>query len=248
MSRTRCFMAVVVGCALAVLLVRDSAATNTGSLMEAEQLVQQGDWAAAERQCRAVIREQPDNARAYKLLGMVYVAQQQFQSADEPLRRACQLDLQDEAPCYYLGRNYYALSRYADSRAVLTNTLKRFPGSARIKVGLGLTLEALGETEQAAKYLRDAAKTGNPDALSEYGQFLFRQGQVAESIDVLKRAGNREALDRASKQLNPEPATPAQLGPVVPPRFSRFELPMVVKNGATGEKHQVETMIAGVAV
>ena len=246
--QTRCFMVVVVGCALALLLVRNSAANDTGDLVEAERLFQHGDWIGAERQCRAVIREQPDNARAYKLLGMVYVAQQQFQSADEPLRRACELDVRDEAPCYYLGRDYYALSRYEDSRAVLAKTLKRFPASARIKVGLGLTLEALGHTEEAARYLRDAANTGSPDALSEYGQFLFRQGQVAESIDVLKRAGNRDALDRASKQLNPQSARRTQPAPVVPPRFSRLELPVVVKNGATGEKHQVETMIAGVAV
>jgi len=35
---------------------------------------------------------------------------------------------------------------------------------------------------------------------------------------------------------------------LAPVRFSVSELPMAVKNGAGGNKHQVETMIAGVAV
>ncbi len=244
----RGWVLLIVCAAESLWLVRHSSARDSERLLRAQRLFQQGDWAAAERECNIAIGEEPRNARAYKLLGMVYVAREQFQQADQPLQRACQLDPLDETACYYLGRNNYALSRYDQSRSVLERALHNFPNSARIKAGLGLTLEALGRYDEAAKYLKDAARENSPDALSQYGQFLFRQGRLQESVEVLRRAGNNEALDRAVRQLAARPPLASRLAQVLPVRFSRYELPMVVKNGATGEKHQVETMIAGVAV
>jgi len=248
MSRTRCSAVLIVSCVGMLWLGHRGLARDPDSLLQAQRLFEERNWAAAERQCRAAIREQPGNARAHKLLGMVFAAQELFQMAGEPFRQACQLDPRDETACYYLGRNDYALSRYDESRSVLEKALRTFPNSNRIKTGLGLTLEALGHNDEAANYLRDAASGGNPGALSEYGQFLFRQGRLTESIEVLRRAGNREALDRATRQLAARSATPSQLEQIVPVHFSTSELHMIVKNGASGEKHQVETMIAGVAV
>jgi enediyne biosynthesis protein E4 len=125
--------------------------------------------------------------------------------------------------------------------------LRDFPKSDRIKRGLGLTLEAMGQTAQAEKYLKEAAQAGQPAGLLDYGQFLFRQGRLTESIAILKRSGNKEALDRAARALkNSSPGPPrSSLARV---RFAASELPMTVRNGATGDKHQIETMIAGVAV
>jgi enediyne biosynthesis protein E4 len=248
MSRARYLLVIVATCVVTLWLVRSGLARDPDSLLRAQRLFQQRDWAAAERQCRAAIREQPGNAQAHKLLGMVFAAQEQFQMADQPFERACQLDPRDEFTCYYLGRNEFALSRYDESRSVFEKALRNFPNSSRIKVGLGLTLEALGHSEEAANYLKDAARGGDISALSGYGQFLFRQGRLTESVEVLKRAGNREALERATRQLAARSASPSQLEQVVPVHFSSYELPMIVRNGATGEKHQVETMIAGVAV
>jgi Tfp pilus assembly protein PilF len=215
------------------------AARDPVSLSRARQLFQQRDWVGAERECVAALREQPDSAAAHKLLGMVYVAQEQFQKADQPLQRACQLDPRDETSCYYLGRNYYALSRYEESRSAFESVLKRFPNSSRTRIGLGLTLEALGRAAEAEKYLQEAP--------SEYGQFLFRQGRLEESIAVLRKSGNADALERASRQLAARSAVGKQVD-ASPVRFAVSELPMTVRNGARGEKHQIETMIAGVAV
>jgi tetratricopeptide (TPR) repeat protein len=217
-------------------------------LTRVQELFRRADWAAAERECRAVIREEPDNARAFKLLGMIFVAQQQFAQADEPLRRACQLDPKDDLACYYLGRNEYALSRYQESRVILESALREHPRSDRIRTGLGLTLEALGQLPKAERQLAEAARGGSTEALSAYGEFLFRQGRLAESIPVLRRSDNKEALDRVLRQTAAAPESAPQRARPVPIRFSASELPMIVRNGATGDKHQVETMIAGVAV
>jgi enediyne biosynthesis protein E4 len=232
----------------ALLLLPTTIARDPDSLLQAQKWFRRADWAAAERECRIAIKEQPDNARAHKLLGMIFVAQQEFASADEPLLRACQLDPKDDLACYYLGRNDYALSRYEESLAVLEKALRNHPRSDRIRTGLGLTLEALGRVQDAERHLAEAARLGNPELLLAYGEFLFRQGRLAESIPVLKRSGNREALERAMRQAAAAPGTERQRAQPVPIRFSASQLPMIVKNGATGEKHQVETMMAGVAV
>jgi enediyne biosynthesis protein E4 len=217
-------------------------------LLRVQELFRRADWPAAERACRLAIQQQPDNPRAHKLLGMIFAAQQQFARADEPFQRACKLDPKDDLACYYLGRNDYALSRYEESRAVLEKALRDHPRSDRIRTGLGLTLEALGRFPEAEHYLAQAARGGSPEALSAYGEFLFRQGRLNESIPVLRRSGNREALDRALRQAAAAPANDAPHRSPVPVRFSESQLPMIVRNGATGAKHQVETMIAGVAV
>ena len=191
----------------AFLLLPTTIARDPDSLLRAQEWFRRADWAAAERECRIAIKEQPDNARAHKLLGMIFVAQQEFASADEPLLRACQLNPKDDLACYYLGRNDYALSRYEDSRAVLEKALRDHPRSDRTRTGLGLTLEALGSVRDAERHLADAAVGGSPEALSAYGEFLFRQGRLAESIPVLKRSGNRKALERAMRQAAAAPGT-----------------------------------------
>lgn len=233
---------------LALLLNGILAAGDPDALRRARDAFQRHDWNTAERECRAAIQDDSNNPRAHELLGMTYVAQQNFKAAEEPLRRACQLSPRQGLACYYLGRNYYALGRYVESQAVLESALQNSPKSDRIRVGLGLTLEVLGKIEAAERHLQEAARGGAPDSLSAYGQFLFRQGRIQESIPVLKRSGDDEALQRAMKQLAAVSGAPSRNESAAPVRFSVSELPMVVSNGATGDKHQVETMIAGVAV
>lgn len=233
---------------LALLLSAIVAARDPDALRRAQDAFQRHDWSTAERECRIAIQDDANNPRTHELLGMVYVAQQNFKAAEEPLRRACQANPRQGLACYYLGRNYYALGRYVESRSVLESALQNSPKSDRIRVGLGLTLEALGKSETAARYLQEAARGGARDSLSAYGQFLFRQGRLQESIPVLRRSGDDQALQRAMKQLAAVLGAPARNEPAAPVRFAVSELPMVVSNGATGDKHQIETMIAGVAI
>ncbi len=223
------------------------AITGESALQKAQQAFRRQDWRAAETECLAALRERPSDASANKLLGMIYAAQERFLEADAPFARACQLEPSDDLACYYLGRNDFALSRYDRSQAVLEQALETHPKSDRIRTGLGLTLEARGKIAEAERYLKEAARSGSPEALSQYGQFLFRQGRFDESVTILRRSGDRDALDRVLREAAAEPRHAPEAAPRNV-RFSASELPMIVKNGATGEKHQIETMIAGVAV
>ena len=77
--------------------------------------------------------------------------------------------------------------------------------------------------------------------------FLFKQGRVAESLEWLLKAGDTTAYERVRRTLESAPAR-HDANSIAPVRFERNTLDMVLRNGARGEKHQVETMLAGVAV
>ncbi len=223
-------------------------AADGGHMRRGQDAFRRGDWAQAEKSFAAAARESPRDAGAFKWLGMVYAAQEKFALAEPKFRRACELDPREDLACYYLGRADYALSRFEQSRAAFETALRYDPKSARIQCGLGLTLEGLGRIAEAERYLKEAAASGDRRILSDYGQFLLRQGHLQESIAVLKRSGDKASLEHAMRALAAAPRKPAASGPPVPVRFSSTELPMTVKNGATGDMHQIETMIAGVAI
>lgn len=217
-------------------------------MQRGQEEFRRGEWAQAEISFAAATEENPGSASAYKWLGMVYAAQKQFTLAEPPFRRACELDPREDLACYYLGRTDYALGRFEQSRDAFEIALHHQPGSDRVKHGLGLTLEGLGEIDKAGRYLKQAAAGGDPRIGSDYGQFLMRQGNLAESIAVFKRVGDTENLARALSGRAAAGRHAAAGGPPAPVHFTSAELPMVVRNGAAGEMHQIETMIAGVAV
>jgi Flp pilus assembly protein TadD len=235
--------------AVATLLGIKTAATASPDALERGQAAfRRGDWAEAEKSFLAAVREKPGNAAALKWLGMTYAVQEKFDVAEPRFRSACQIDPREDLACYYLGRADYALSRYQESLAAFETALYYQPDSTRVRRGIGLTLEALGRTAEAERYLKLAAASNDREAQSDYGQFLFRQGRIEESVGVLQRSADRAALERAVMARNSIPTrAPAAAHPAAI-HFSPVELPMVVSNGAAGEMHQVETMIAGVAI
>jgi Tfp pilus assembly protein PilF len=225
------------------------AAPDSQSALErgAEALRRQ-DLKAAETALRQAVREQPRNARAQKLLGVVYSAQERLELAEQPLRLACTLDPREENACYYLGRLYYTLDRYPDSRKALETALHYGAGErGRLLDGLALSLEALGDTAAAERSYKAASETGYRQALIDYGMFLFHHGRGPESLPYLKRA-NANELGRVRRALENAPPGVTAEAAAPPVEFTAQPLPMVVKNGASGNKHQVETMLAGVAI
>src|ERR1039457_2249612 len=156
-----------VGAVLLAALIGLSLATPaaSGALERGQAAFRRGDWAEAERNFLAAVRERPNSATALKWLGMVYTAQEKFERAEAPFRSACEIDPREELSCYYLGRADYALSRYEESRVAFETALRYQPDSIRIKRGMGLTLEALGRAPEAERYLKEAAAGDDKEAL-----------------------------------------------------------------------------------
>ncbi len=224
-------------------------ADSQSALERGAAALRRQDLGSAESALRQAVKEHPRDARSLKLLGMVYSAQNRLALAEEPLRQACTLDPHEENACYYLGRLYYSLDRYIESRKALETAL-RFGGGERGRLlnGLALTLEALGDNRAAEEQYKAAAETGYRQALIDYGIFLFHQGRGLESVAYLKKANAKDELEHVTRALRNAPRAVGPHAAALPVEFTAQPLPMIVKNGAAGEKHQVETMLAGVAV
>src|SRR5207249_3093113 len=123
-------------------------AQRPGALERGMHALQQKDYAAAEQALLQAVREEPENARARMLLGILYSGQEKFELAEIPLRRACSLAPREEG-CYYLGRLYYVLNRFRESREAFEIALRESPRPGRTHLALAQTLEALGLADQA---------------------------------------------------------------------------------------------------
>src|SRR5262249_35992851 len=134
------------------------------------------DFRTAELAFQQATREQPGSARVWKLLGMVYSAQEQYQKAEEPVLRACSLDPHEENACYCLGRLYYTLGRFEEARKAFETALRNTTNHGRPLHGLALLREAMGDAPGAERYYQEALRANEKQALVDYGRFLFKQG------------------------------------------------------------------------
>ncbi len=207
------------------------------------------DLDAAIRAFEQAVREQPASARAWKFLGMAQSARSDYLIASVSLRKACELDPREESACYYLGRAEYSLNRFEESHKAFETALRLDRSDVpRLRLGMALTLEALGRDKEAEASYRTAVSGGNQQALIDLGMFLYHHGRGQEGLRYLRQANATAEIELVTRALAGSSAARLAAAPPVQVKFAASELPMVVKNGAFGDKHQVETMIAGVAV
>jgi tetratricopeptide (TPR) repeat protein len=232
---------------LFVVLATQAFGQASGSLDKGLEAFRKRDFHSAELAFIQATSEQPLNAHAWKLLGSVYIAREQFSKAEPPLSRACVLSPHEENACYYLGRVYYILGRLEEAQQAFEAALKSAPDRGRPLHGLALVREGMGDPSGAEEFYKQAIRVHERAALVDYGKFLFKLGRFKESLEVLGKANATAELDRVTRALASLPAARAQRS-VAPVRFEPTEMPMIVKNGAVGEKHQIETMIAGIGI
>lgn len=205
------------------------------------------DFEAARKNFEQAIQENPRRALGYRLLGMACTAEGNHKAALDPYARACAIDPHEENACYYKGHTLYLLDRYEEAIRAFESTLKNTSERGRPLLGMALTYEALGKTSEAERYYRSAIHSGEKRAQADYGMFLFRHDRAAESLEWLRKAGDIVACERVRKTLENSPRQ-HDTNRTVPVHFEQSKLDMVVRNGARGEKHQIEAMVAGVAV
>lgn len=206
------------------------------------------DFQTAEQAFKQAVQAEPDSARGWKLLGMTYIAEERYELAEGASRRACDVNPREENACYYLGRVEFTLGRFEPALRAYRIALENKGETGRALLGFALTYEAMSKPEEAERYYKRAITAGESRAKIDYGLFLFKQGRGEESRAILREAGANEELRRVERSLSDargRPKAPVLRSAV---RFDASPLDMITANGATGAKHLIQTMIAGVAV
>lgn len=136
-------------------------------------------------------RRQP---RAAKLLGLCYHLLKDNEKAEKAFLLAAELDPKDSDPRFFLGRLYYLKNFFEKARENLEAALKLNPRDSRAHSYLALTLEAMGDNDNAltehAAAVKWNAKLMKPDFRphESYGALLLKLNRLPEAEQQLLRA------------------------------------------------------------
>jgi Flp pilus assembly protein TadD len=155
-----------------------------------------GDYATAERIFRQVLRQDPNNANAYRRLGLALNDQGLLEEAEAAHREALRLDPNYALAYNGLGITLYYQGRYEEAEAAYREALRLDPDYASAYNNLGALLGEQGQFEEAERVLRTALRLDPSDVITQnnLGNVLAEQGRLEEA-----EAAYREAL-----RLDPE--------------------------------------------
>jgi len=149
--------------------------------------------AQSEAELERMVHAAPEDAQAWRQLGLARISANRLPAAAEALERACELERAPGDSCYFLARNYHAMADYETARLAFHKALRKAPASMASQVhrAAGLNYAALGRDEETERHLRRAAESnagGAQDARVDLGAFLFRQGRLEEARRILDSA------------------------------------------------------------
>lgn len=165
--------------------------TDTDALhQEALALHHTGRYEEAEAAYQQCLRHHPENADAWRNLGMVYYQQQRYGEAKQALQRALAVDDRKAIQHYCFGLVLEQLGEVTAAMQAYQQALAIEPALIDAYSGLGHLLEATGQlTEAAAVYQQaiaiDATYVGGHMNL---GNVLLALGQASDAIHAYKQA------------------------------------------------------------
>lgn len=213
------------GCLVGVLLVlgAGSPAIDDERLEAAKEAYASGDFAAASKLARKVLKKQPDNALAHYIAGaaglMLGTEKVGKADAEEHLERALEIEPGIPGVHYLLGYHLYQEAQELDGRGksekaseVYADAAKRFeaelaisPGYPQAVEGLALALAGLPEPERAieAHEIWIEASPGSVSAYLSLATVLIASGRFNEAVAQLDRLppGSQDAELSASFEM-----------------------------------------------
>jgi tetratricopeptide (TPR) repeat protein len=137
-----------------------------------------------------VIREQPDNGKAYLAVGYIHLEAGREGPARQHLERAAQLLPKAADARTYLGRLEMAAKRYPEALRDFEQALALDPTSSFALMSAGQAHEALGDNAAAeALFRRALANDGkNADAANQLGLLLVRQNHLEDARRSFEQA------------------------------------------------------------
>lgn len=142
----------------------------------ADALLRVGDLDAAIEECRAAIRLQQDDGRAYLQLGLLFSAKQDWRTAASALTKAIRLEPNLPHAHYSLGHVHYSLGDMTAAVQSYRQALELYPHFPDAHYRLALLLRVIGQTQEAAQHMEAAAIDGVPQARFFLGN-AYKDGQ-----------------------------------------------------------------------
>ncbi|HEV2493862.1 MAG TPA: tetratricopeptide repeat protein [Terriglobia bacterium] len=152
---------------------------------------QEDDEAAAFREYRAGLAEDPSSAILHAGLGHLYRERSQFEDANRELTRALRLDPSDPVVTFELGDVYLRLGDAARSLDLLNRAIELDPALLVARWSRGKTYSALGDDQRAASDLAAAAPVDSTGEL---------QWQLARVYHKLGRTELAQVAEQRSEE------------------------------------------------
>jgi tetratricopeptide (TPR) repeat protein len=164
--------------------------------LEANAAYQRGELDAAERGCRQILAQHPNDLQAINLLGVVAFRQGVLPEAERWLRRAIALDPREAQFRLNLGKTLRQQLRPDEAVEVLRQLLELQPGHAEAELNLALALWERGDTQASLTGLGDLCVRVGTAQLLEWGDLLARQRRMRHAAACFAEAARRREDDR----------------------------------------------------
>ena len=141
----------------------------------------------------ALIAENPQNAQALQLMGVVHRAQNRLDEAEDCYRRSLAIDPAQPHVHHNLGNVLKAKGRFAESAGAQREAIRLRPNYVEAHLNLAIALSELGDHESALKSCRDALRL-QPN-------YLFAKQTLAAELCALDRPKEAERLLKQALDL-----------------------------------------------
>ncbi|MEM7503994.1 MAG: sulfotransferase [Pseudomonadota bacterium] len=158
-------------------------------LVKAMQLAQEGNVTGAERIYRDVLRDDPENIDALRLLGVLCVRQDNYSDAEAFFKRAVQLKPDYWKAWMNLGTAQNEQQKFSDAESSYRRALAIKPGAVQTLEKLGTNCMNDGRIEDAINWLDRALviDSAHFPSLLCLGHALKTIGRQQEAIDAYRR-------------------------------------------------------------
>jgi tetratricopeptide (TPR) repeat protein len=170
--------------------VQSKAVGISERLEQARSLFAMGDLAASRSLVEAVLRKQPDNASAYKLLGSIHFRENRPKEAETALREAIRLHPQEGTSLALLGSLLAMQKRYGEAIPILQQAVAVNPHAHEPCFNLAHCLSETGRKQDALAVLEQGLRY-RPDAIvlhKALARLFLEQKNAAKAQSVLEAA------------------------------------------------------------
>jgi tetratricopeptide (TPR) repeat protein len=160
------------------------------ALMEAALFRSKGNYPAAEELYQSVLAREPENAKAYQLLGSLATEQGQFADAAILLKRATSLSPDSADIWIDLANACLEQERFSDAEAAARRAIQLQPDAPRSRQVLAGILSRESKYSEAVDVLQRALELmpGSVELLLAYGHSLRTVGRQEDAIAAYRKA------------------------------------------------------------